>query len=130
MPVKIWILYHSNGAGRVGKQIVCHASQYYPGYEKEIISNAGQKTKEHEQEKRLFTQIERETGKGREMGNDLRMELNPLLPITIESSFKSSTAWQSFSLASPQYNFQTVIICTKLQVVQYLKKATSKKTMW
>ena len=50
MPVKIWILYHSNGAGRVGKQIVCHASQYYPGYEKEITSNAGQKTNEHEEQ--------------------------------------------------------------------------------
>lgn len=34
----------------------------------------------------------------------------PLLPITKESSFKSSTASTSFSLASPQYSFVTTVI--------------------
>ena len=41
---------------------------------------------------------------------NLRRALSPLLPMTIESSLRSSTASTSASLASPQYNFVTT--CT------------------
>lgn len=42
------------------------------------------------------------------------MPLNPLLPITRESSFRSSTASHSFSRASPQYNFEIILIYKNL----------------
>jgi len=39
------------------------------------------------------------------------MAPKPLLPMTKEWSFKSPTASQIFSLASPQYSFATTVTC-------------------
>lgn len=43
---------------------------------------------------------------------------SPLLPIIKESSFRSSTASHNFSLGSPQYNFDIMVIY-KTQIIKH-----------
>lgn len=50
------------------------------------------------------------------------MVVSPLLPITNESSFKSSTASHNFSLASPQYSFVTTWIWSINSIFHYWLK--------
>lgn len=46
----------------------------------------------------------------------LLMEPNPLLPITRESSLRSSAAAHSFSLGSPQYTLATTFACFNFHI--------------
>lgn len=61
----------------------------------------------------------------------LLMEPNPLLPITRESSLRSSAATHSFSLGSPQYTLATAFACFNFHITKNIPILSPKKrTLW
>lgn len=107
MFVEIWIFDDGNRAMRIRNHKIGHTPQYYP------VSSSATKTNTSQCYKHIYTcvlRIMRIIDKKERMKSSylyLWREPSPLLPMIKESSFRSSTASHSFSLASPQYSFVT-----------------------